>query len=100
VYSWNATTPADSSIRFFATAASTAAGLTSAAELSPSFGVAQANPDSQVGAADLGAFLSSKNVPENTGYVRIRSHLVPSSDGTKTPSLDSYSLTVDCPPSE
>jgi hypothetical protein len=100
VYSWTTTTPADSSVQFFATAAATQAALNTTTELSPAFGSAQAMPNTQIGAADVGAFLQSKNVPMNTGFLRVRSHVSPSSDGTKTPTLSSYSLGLDCVPSE
>lgn len=102
-YHWTSSTPSDSYVSFFVTAADTAAGLDSATEDTPAFGLARANPgpDTQIGAADLGAYLTAQTPNQSKKpFLRVRAHLEPSSDKSVGPKLTSWYLEMDCAPNE
>jgi hypothetical protein len=104
-FTWNATTPKNSVVDFFAAFGSSAGsgdgGIQSATDLVPAFEVAQAGPpNTDVGAYNLGTYAKANNVPTNDDYLRIHARLLPSSDGTAAPTLNSMNLEVDCIPSE
>jgi hypothetical protein len=96
LYNWSSTTPGNSHIDWYVTAASTLAGLATATEIPVMFAEAQASPNTQVGATDLGAFLKAQGVPSNIGYLQLRTHMAPTSDGSQSPTLTSYQVSVDC----
>ncbi len=98
IYNWVSTTPGDSHIDYYVRGATTLAGLATATEISTMFAEAQATPNTQTGAVDLGAFMKAKSLSTKTGYIRVRSHVVPTSDGLKSPTLTSYQMSVDCKP--
>ena len=53
----------------------------------------------QTGAVDVGAFLKTALPKAPLGdprHLRLRAHLDPTADGTKTPVLANWSLTIDC----
>lgn len=114
LWSWSASTPSDSKIQFFVSTASTAAGLDTAPEDALLFSnppgpvalvgqqaVAQggATP-TQTGSASVVTTLKTKNRVQNLGFLRIRSHLVPSTDGKAAPKLTSWNLQASCVDSE
>jgi hypothetical protein len=94
---WNSLDPGGSYIQFFVKAAATAAGLDTATEIATPIGVARSTPtDTQVGAANLGQFLSTNGLPAGSPFVRVRAHLVPTTSAT--PVLFSYTVEIDCLP--
>lgn len=110
LWSWAASTPSDSKVQFFVTTASSAAGLDTAPEDTLLFSnppgptalvgqqaVAQggASP-TQTGAASVVNTLTTKNRIPNLGFLRVRSYLVPSSDGKYAPKLTSWNLQASC----
>jgi hypothetical protein len=101
-YVWNATTPGNSYIQFFVTAADTAADLGTATEIATPLATAQASPNTQVGSASVSAFLKAQNVAASQqNFLKIRSYLVPTSPGgQQTPVLNSWTMNIDCPPTE
>lgn len=114
LWSWSAQTPADSSVRFYVQTAPTAAELGAApvdallfsAPSGPDSLVGTAtiakagNPDTQGGSASVEATLASAGRPLEQPFLRVTSTLLPSSDGTKTPTLQSWNQQFLCVPSE
>lgn len=114
VWSWSATTPKDSSVEFYVTTASTLAGLNGAPEdallfsqsTGPSALVGQAavakagNPDTELGALVVDDTLKAKGRARQNNFVRVRSHLTPSTDMLASPTLQSWNLQFDCQPTE
>lgn len=110
LWSWSASTPSDSKIQFFVTTASTAAGLDTAPEdpllfsnppgpatLAGQQAVAQGGTTpTQTGSASVVSTLTAKNRLPNQGFLRVRSYLVPSSDGKSAPKLTSWNLQASC----
>jgi hypothetical protein len=114
VWSWQADTPGDSYIDFTVATATSMAGLASAnaypikftnppgpTQLAGTPAVAHAQPnDTQSGAAIVDKTLASAGAPRNQPYLRIVSHLAPSSDKSLAPSLLGWNLTIECEPTE
>jgi hypothetical protein len=119
LWSWNATTPADSHIDFSVQTATTLAGLASApsdrllfsSPPGPTALVGQpasahaanqpaGTPNTELGAADVDNTFVVNNRQRRNAYVRITSSLVPSSDQTRTALLTSWNLQMDCVPSQ
>lgn len=114
LWSWSASTPSDSSIHFYVTAADSAAGLDSAPEdplvfsdpPGPSALVGQnaiasaAEPGTQTGSVLVSESLTRHGRFPNAEYVRIRSHLVPSTDGYTPPVLQNWNLQLSCAEAE
>lgn len=114
VWSWGSKTPGDSQIQFYVKAAKTQAGLANAVEypllFSKSIGpaafagkaaVAKAgNPDTELGSLVVQDSLVADKLATNLPYLRVRSYLVPTSDGTQAPTLTAWNLQYDCQASE
>lgn len=115
-WSWTTTTPGDSKIEFFIRTATTASGLATATEyplrftnppgpsaLSGSATVARANysgRDTQNGSLVVDDVLSALALARQNPFVRIRSHLVPTTDALDAPELHSWNLEFACEPGE
>jgi hypothetical protein len=123
-WAWNATTPLDSRIDFDVSVASTAAGLSAPGNPIDSL-LFSSTPMSLVGTAigalrdnggistELGATyvdwtLANPPAPAPAGTIRardskalrIRSHLIPTSDYQFAPTLNNWNLSVSCVPAE
>lgn len=109
LWSWSASTPADSKIEFFVATASTAAGLATAPEdplefsnppgpsaLAGQHAVAHSSAASQTGAASILNTLAKNNRRIDLPFLRMRSQLIPSSNKHKSPSLSSWNLQASC----
>ncbi|MGE3669804.1 MAG: choice-of-anchor L domain-containing protein [Polyangiaceae bacterium] len=115
-WSWTSATPVDSKIEFFVKTASTAAGLASATEyplrftnppgpssLTNSAAVARANYsgiNTENGSLVVDSVLAALSQPRQHPYLRVRSHLVPTSDELQAPTLQSWNLEISCVPAE
>lgn len=113
-WSWTATTPNDSRINYYVTTATTQAGLATAPEdqlrfsnppgpvaVTGQHASAKTTPvDTQNGAAVVDSTLLSAGRPRDNRFVRIRSHLLPSSDGYSAPVLHAWNLEISCKPNE
>ena len=129
LWSWSALTPSDTHVDFKIRIADTAAGLNTATDYQVIFSnppnaaslttstnwtglpvgsaVAHAagqptsgQPDTQLGSTSIDATLKFYNLNPNPKYVRITSHLAPSSNKTVAPTLSSWDMQMDCQPSE
>jgi hypothetical protein len=114
LWSWSATTPSDSQVRFFVQTAPTLAELPSApldallfsnppgpSSLTGTAVVAKAgSPDTQGGSALVEATLASAERVLGNPFLRVTSTLVPSSDGAQTPELSSWNQQFSCTPNE
>lgn len=119
LWSWSAVTPGNSFLDFTVQVADAEAGLASApkdalrfslppgpaALASQPVSVHQANqppgtPDTQVGAASVDNTLQLNGRKRNANYLRVTTHLAPTSDKTQTPLLKLWDMQVDCIPSE
>lgn len=114
LWSWQADTPSDSRIDFSVATSDTEGGLDMASEYKlqfsdppgPSMLVGQdakasAMPtDTQNGSLDVDATLYDESVDRTLPYLRITSHLIPSTDKLFAPTLESWNLTFDCLPGE
>jgi hypothetical protein len=113
-WSWAATTPDDSSIEFFVKTAASEAELDTAQETALVFN-SSLGPASLVGddaVAQLGAedtqngtvivqeALQAAGLSTDLNFVRVRSYLVPSSDGLSSPTLQSWNLQMACEDAE
>jgi hypothetical protein len=117
LWSWNATTPADSHIDFKVQTATTAAGLATAPMDSLLFSsppgpsslagtpasaraanAAAGIPDTQLGAADVESTLAANGRSLHNAHVRITSNLEPSAGGAQTAVLSSWNLQMSCVP--
>ena len=58
------------------------------------------SPNTEIGSAAIDTTFIVKNRPRNNPYVRITSHLAPSSDRLQAALLTSWNLQMDCVPSE
>jgi hypothetical protein len=109
LWSWSASTPADSSIEFYVATASTAAALASAPEDQLLFSnppgpsahagqhaKAQSSTSTQTGSASVVNTLTLNSRAAGLPFLRVRSYLVPSSDATKAPTLTSWNLQASC----
>jgi hypothetical protein len=117
-WAWNATTPGDSKIDFFVSVAPTALGLsvpmlaedplqfsnTPASLVGQAIGVRDDTPtgglDTQLGATVVDSTLAAHMRSRDSRALRMRSHLVPSTDNTLTPTLNNWNLSVSCQPAE
>lgn len=107
LWSWAATTPGNSRIEFYVKTAKTFAELDAAPEHPLIFSepaskkdqpavAAAASPDTQVGSAMVYRAFEKNNRPPNLNFVRVRSHLVPTSDAKAAPRLGNWNLQVSC----
>ena len=113
-WSWNADTPGDSYIDFKVRTAATAAGLGSAPEdaivftnppgpaaLAGNAAVAKSAPtDTQLGAAVVDTTLTNNGRVTNNPYLRVVSHLAPTSNKLQAPTLKAWNMQFDCLPAE
>lgn len=113
-WSWTTTTPSDSRIEYYVSTATTFAGLSTAPEdalqftnppgpsaLSGTAAVAKTAPiDTQNGSLVVDKTLTAKSRPRSNRFVRVRSHLVPSTDLSSAPVLNAWNLEVSCAPNE
>jgi hypothetical protein len=95
VYDWDSTDPGDSSIDFYARAATTLAGLDTATEITPAFATAKA-PLTLMGAKDLGAVFKAAGVIKNSRFARIRARIKPTTDRAQTAVLNRWDVAVTC----
>jgi hypothetical protein len=110
LWSWSALTPGDSKIQFFVSTATSAAGLETAEEdpllfsnpPGPSSRAGQnavaeaASPSTTTGSVYVSEAWKNNARPINQNFVRIRSHLVPSTDRLLAPVLQSWNLQLSC----
>ena len=110
LWSWSATTPSDSQVQFFVKTASSKAGLDAAPEDPLVFSnppgpatkagqqaIAQAgSPSTETGSVYVEQAWKNNARPLNQNFVRVRSYLVPSSDGRSAPVLKSWNLQLSC----
>ncbi len=111
-WGWNADTPGDSRIDFDVAVAPTAAELATAPVDALRFsqppgpaslagqviGAQKAPNDTQAGATLVDATLSLNMRPRNAKALRMRAHLIPSTDRTHAPTLQAWNLQVSCRP--
>lgn len=114
LWSWSASTPGDSSIDFSIQTAATAAGLAAApkdalqfsnppgpAALAGTAAVARTGPpNTLLGAAVVDTTLAAKGRARGLPFLRMTSHLAPSTDKLKAPVLGAWDLQVDCKPNQ
>jgi hypothetical protein len=112
-WSWGSTTPGDSKIEYYVRTASSQAGLETAPEDALQFSnppgpvalagtpaIAKASTSTTAGAAVVDTTLAAKSRPRNKTFLRVRSHLVPTTDKSAPPVLNAWNLQVTCVPSE
>jgi hypothetical protein len=114
LWSWNSVTPSTSNISFSAQIAATKAGLAGAPSdalvfsnppgpvaLAGQAAVAKAgSPSTNAGSVIVDTTLLLKGRTHNLPFLRITSHLAPSTDKLSAPTLSSWDLQVSCQPSE
>jgi hypothetical protein len=114
IWSWSASTPGDSKIQFFVKTATTQAGLDAAPEDPLVFSnppgpsakagqnaVAQAgSPSTSTGSVYVSEAWRNNARPTHNNFVRVRSYLVPSTDGTAAPALQNWNLQLTCADAE
>jgi hypothetical protein len=114
LWSWDTATPGNSFVDFTVQTATTEAGLASApadalryslppgpAALVSQVVKAQVGPpNTQVGAASVDNTLQLNGRPRHNNYLRVTTHLAPTSDKTQTSLLKLWNMQVDCIPSE
>jgi hypothetical protein len=114
LWSWTATTPSDSRIEFLVQTATSPAGLASAptdallfsdppgpSALASLPAVAKVGvPDTQGGSVVVDTTLATKGRPRVDRFLRVSSHLIPSTDQYSAPTLNAWNLQADCTPSE
>jgi hypothetical protein len=114
LWSWSAQTPGDSQIAFYVSTAKTQAELDSAVEIPLLFSdppgptglngqpaIAKTTPlDTTGGSTLVDSTFVSEQLERNLPFVRVRSHLMPSSSGEQAPILTSWNLQIHCVPSE
>jgi hypothetical protein len=119
LWSWTAVTPGDSSIDFKVQTAATSAGLATAPadpilfSMPPgplalldqptkahAAGVPAGSPDTQSGAASVDYTLQKAGRLRNQAFLRITSHLAPTSNKASGSTLSSWDMQIDCIPSE
>jgi hypothetical protein len=112
-WSWGSTTPGNSQIEYYVRTAATQIGLDTAPEDALQFSnppgpvalkgtpaIAKAATSTTAGAAVVDTTLAAKSRPRNKKFLRVRSHLVPTTDKTAPPVLSAWNLQVTCVPSE
>lgn len=114
LWSWQATAPSDSFVDFKVQTAATLAGLGAApsdalqfsdppgpAALKGQSAVAKEGPPNTLnGSAVVDATLQANGRPRSQPFLRVTSHLAPSSDKHSPPTLVAWNLQFDCVPSE
>ncbi|MFO0761920.1 MAG: choice-of-anchor L domain-containing protein [Byssovorax sp.] len=114
LWSWSALTPSDSSVSFTIQTAASAAELLSApadallfsnppgpSALAGKPAVAKSgSPSTSAGSAVVDATLAAQNRARHHPYLRVISHLTPSTDKLSPPVLSAWDLQVDCQPDE
>jgi hypothetical protein len=115
LWSWTATTPGDTKIEFQVQTADTAAGLAAApkdnlqfsnppgpAALAGTWAIAKTTPapNTEGGSAVVDATLKALNRSTVKPFLRVTSHLVPSTDKLSAPTLKSWNLQADCVPTQ
>jgi hypothetical protein len=63
-------------------------------------GLSQGSPNTQLGAAIIDATLAAQMRPRDSRFLRMRAHLLPSSDSKQTPKLINWNLQISCQPAE
>jgi hypothetical protein len=110
LWSWSATTPADSRVEFYVQTATTAQGLTSAPRdvllftnppgptaLQGTAAMARGgSPDTRAGSATVQDTLVANGRNPNSPHLRISARLVPTSDLLDAPVLNSWNLQTSC----
>jgi hypothetical protein len=117
LFAWNADTPSDSQIDFKVSVAPTFAGLTGNPEdflrfsqppgpmplVGMPVGVHRSisgGPDTQAGAALIDSTLDLNKWARDSKALRLRAHLIPSSDQSQAPTLQAWNLQISCQPAE
>ena len=119
LWSWTTVTPSNTRIEFTVQTAATAAGLANAPKdtvvfsqppgpaalvgspaIAHASGVPAGAPDTQLGSALIDATLEKYGRTRDHRFLRITSHLVPSTDKQKSPLLVSWDLQMSCRDSE
>jgi hypothetical protein len=109
-WSWQSTTPSDSSILFTIRTAATQAGLSSATELPLKFSnppgpsalagqqakAKTGSPDTQNGSAVVDTTLVNADKPRANSFLRVTSTLKPSTDKLSAPTLSAWNLQFTC----
>ena len=110
LWSWDADTPEDTRIEFFARTASTRGGLETAPQVPLRFSdppgpaavngervIVRSNPfDTRAGVALVDTALSLGDQPRNLNHLRILMHLIPSADQRHAPTLRRWNLQATC----
>jgi hypothetical protein len=121
LWAWNASTPSDSKIDFTLQVAPSIAAFSTATPLptevplrfsldhgpaslvNTAIGVHSGMAglvDTQFGATTIDSTLQLENLPRDAKVLRMKAHLVPSTDSTVAPVLQTWNLQVDCIPAE
>jgi hypothetical protein len=114
LWSWNASTPSDTSIDFSVATSATLAGLSAAKLDALQFSnppgpssltgktakAAAGSPDTQAGSAVVDTTLKANGRARRNNYLRVVAHLAPSTDKLKAPTLKSWDLQYDCIPAQ
>jgi hypothetical protein len=113
LWTWNTTTPTDTSVEFYVKSADTAAGLAGATEVPLRFtappgpgglvgqnAVARASLGTQTGGALVSETLKANGFSLTSKFLRVRSRLRPSTDQYQAPTLKNWNLQISCVPSE
>jgi hypothetical protein len=113
-WSWTATTPGDSRVDFDVAVASTASDLGSSPLVPLEFtdppgptqvagqfiGALAGAPDTQQGGALVDTTLFHNDRPRDSPFLRLRAHLIPSTDLAEAPTLATWNLAISCRPAE
>ncbi len=116
LFTWQASTPGDSQIKFYIKTAETLGGLDSAKSVPTGDGFAVAASssanggmiqpplaavgDTQTGAQLLDSILEASGEPQTNDFLRVEAVLVPGKDGFSVPTLIDWEMQVSCPPGE
>jgi hypothetical protein len=119
LWSWTALTPGDSGLDFQIQTASTSAGLATAPAdpllfsmppgplalvnqpaVAHAANVPPGKPDTQSGAASVDYTLEKAGRKRNLSFLRVTTHLDPTTDQSAGPKLTSWDMQIDCIPSE
>jgi hypothetical protein len=114
LWSWASTTPGDSRIDFEIAVANAASDLGSSSFMPLEFtdppgptdsvgefiGAVDGTPDTQQGGTVVDTTLAHNGRPRQSPFLRMRAHLIPSSDRLLAPTLESWNLEISCRPSE
>ncbi|APR79980.1 Cell division protein FtsH [Minicystis rosea] len=110
LWSWNSVTPSDSKISFSVQTADTAAGLATApmddllfsnppgptALAGTSVVAKTGSPSTNAGSAVVDSTLLAKSRSRIKNFLRVTSHLIPSTDNLSAPVLSAWNLQVSC----